>query len=114
MIFTYMWAFDSKDDWDYIHMLEELFLSEGAEIYYVELEADYDARIKRNTTENRLLHKPTKRDVVKSEQIFRRLEDKFRLNSFDGEIQKNNYIRINNTALSPQVVAEKIKEEFLL
>lgn len=114
MIFTYMWALDCKDDWEYIDSIEKLFISKGAEIYYVELEADYDIRIERNKTENRLLNKPTKRNIEHSEQLFRRLEEKYRLNSFSGELKKNNYIRINNTYFSPKVVAERIKDRFLL
>jgi hypothetical protein len=39
---------------------------------------------------------------------------KHRLNSFDGEIQKENYIRINNTKLAPDEVAKLIKDRFRL
>lgn len=114
MIFTYMWAFDSQSDWDYINNLENLFKSRGAEIYYVELEADYDLRIERNKTENRLLNKPTKRNIEKSEQLFKKIEDKYRLNSLDGELVKENYIKINNTSMEPAEVAQIIKEKFKL
>jgi len=114
MIFTYMWALDSQDDWDYINNIESLFKSRGSEIYYVELEADYDLRIERNKTENRLLNKPTKRNIEKSEQLFRNLEDKYRLNSHDGEIIKENYIKINNTSMDSIEVAQTIKERFKL
>ena len=114
MIFTYMWAFDQQDDWDYIHHVEELFLRHGAEVYYVELCADYDLRIERNKTENRLLNKPTKRDVVKSEALFRRLEETYRLNSLPGEVQKEHYLRIDNTHLSPEEAAGQIRETFML
>ncbi len=114
MIFTYMWAFDSQADWDYVQHVEDLFKAHGAEVYYVELEADYDLRIERNKTENRLLNKSTKRDIEKSEALFRRLEDKYRLNSLPGEIQKEHYLKIDNTALSPETVAAQIKEAFNL
>ncbi len=114
MIFTYMWALDSQNDWDYINNLESLFKSRGSEIFYVELEANYDLRIERNKTENRLLNKPTKRNIEKSEQMFRNLEDKYRLNSYDGEIVKENYIKINNTSVEPVEVAQIIKERFKL
>lgn len=112
MIFTYMWAFDQQDDWDYIDHVEEIFRQNGAETYYVELCADYDLRIERNKTENRLLHKPTKRDVVKSEALFRRLEEKYRLNSLPGEVTKTHYLRIDNTHLSPEEAARQIREAF--
>lgn len=114
MIFTYMWAFDRQEDWNYINYVEELFSSKGAEVYYVELEANYDLRIERNKTENRLLNKPTKRDLEKSENMFRNLENKYRLNSYEGEITKTNYIKINNTELLPEVAALIIKNEFSL
>ena len=114
MIFTYMWAFDSQADWDYVQHVEDLFKAHGAEVYYVELEADYDLRIERNKTENRLLNKPTKRDIEKSEALFRRLEDKYRLNSLPGEVQKQHYLRIDNTHIPPDEAARKIKEIFSL
>ena len=114
LIFTYMWAFDSKPDWDYMNQLESIFQSQGADVYYVELEADYDIRINRNKTENRLLNKPTKRDLDKSEELFRKLEEKYRLNSFPGELVKEHYIRINNTNLPPEITAGMICEQFQL
>ena len=114
MIFTYMWAFDSQADWDYVQHVEDLFKAHGAEVYYVELEADYDLRIERNKTENRLLNKSTKRDIEKSEALFRRLEDKYRLNSLPGEVQKQHYLRIDNTHSPPDEAARKIKEIFSL
>jgi hypothetical protein len=40
--------------------------------------------------------------------------DKYRMNSFDGELKKENYIRINNTDKSPDEVASQIKETFNL
>ena len=40
--------------------------------------------------------------------------DKHRLNSKNGEIQKENYVRIDNTNLSPKETAQKIKEKFQL
>ena len=114
MVFTFMWALDCKEDWDYIDMVEEMFKAKGGTIYFVELEADYDVRIERNKTENRLLNKPTKRDITRSEKLFRSLEEKYRLNSFEDEIKKNNYVKINNTYISPDVVAHMISDQFKL
>ncbi len=114
MIFTYMWAFDSENDWNYIDYVEDLFISRGAKVYYVELEADYDLRIERNKSENRLLNKPSKRNLEDSEHRFKSLESKYRLNSLEGEIHKVNYIKINNSNLSPEEAANLIKNKFLL
>lgn len=112
MIFTFMWALDQKEDWEYINNLEEMFKSRGAEVYYVELEADYDVRVKRNTTENRLLNKPSKRNLERSESLFINIENKHRLNSFPNEIKKENYIKINNTYMEPNEVAKIILDRF--
>jgi len=114
LIFTFMWAFDMKEDWDYIEKLENLFTSRGAEVYFVELEADYELRLKRNQTENRLIEKPTKRNLEFSETMFKNIEEKYRLNSYDGEIKKKHYIKINNTNLEPYQVAIQIIETFNL
>lgn len=114
LIFTFMWALDIQEDWDYIDMVTKIFAEKGADIYYVELEADFNIRIERNKTPNRLLHKPTKRDLEKSEDRFRGLEDKYRLNSYAGEIPFKNYIKINNTNITPEITAQMIKEHFIL
>lgn len=112
MIFTYMWAFDSQSDWDYINNLQALFESHGATICFVELEADYDLRMERNKTENRLANKPSKRNLEKSERFFVALEEKYRLNSYEGEIQKEHYLRINNTNLPALQAAQMIRDAF--
>ena len=114
MIFPCMWALERKDDWDYIDNLENMFKSNGAEVYYVELEADYDIRLQRNKTENRLLNKPSKRNIEKSENLFKDIENRHRLNSYPGEIKKENYIKINNTHVSPENIAKIIKDRFRL
>lgn len=114
MIFTYMWAFDCKEDWDYINNLESLFVSRRSSVYYVELEADFDLRIERNKTENRMLNKPSKRNIERSEYIFKMLESNYRLNSLENELSKENYIKINNSNLSPDIVAQMIKDKFSL
>lgn len=114
MIFTFMWALDCKSDWDYIDYVENLFLSRGSQVYFVELMADYDLRLERNKSENRLLNKPSKRDIEHSEKLFKDLESYYRLNSFDNEIQKENYIKIDNTNMAPESVAKMIQETFLL
>lgn len=114
LIFTMIWSFNEKGDWDYIKEISEIFSSKGGEICFVELEADAEVRIERNKTEHRLAHKPTKRDIEWSEGELLNSLDKHRLNSKEGEIESQNYIRINNNDLSPEEVAVKIKERFNL
>lgn len=112
LIFTFVWGFDLPSDWEYIDRISTLFESKGADVYLVELEADYEERIRRNGTDNRLLHKPTKRDVERSERDLISTHEKHRLNSYPGEITKKNYIRINNTNIEPDEVANRIMSQF--
>ena len=114
MIFTFMWAFDMQADWDYIKTVTDKFESTGGTVYYVELVADQKVRLERNKTENRLAHKASKRDLTVSQDRIIREETKYRLVSKDGELPFKNYIKIDNTNLSPYETATQIKLHFNL
>lgn len=114
MIFTYMWAFDMQSDWDYIEYVKDIFRPYDTEFYYAELVAPRDVRLQRNVTENRLKNKASKRDVETSNQRLIRDDSNHRLESYDGEIKFENYIKIDNTELAPDVVAKMIKDNFSL
>ena len=112
LIFTYMWAFDQKADWDYVEHVTNIFRKNGAEVYYVELFAPQEIRLQRNVTENRLKNKASKRDIEISNQRLMDADKKYRCVSYDGEIQFDNYMKIDNSNLSAEVVAKMIKERF--
>ena len=114
MIFTFMWAFNLQEDWDYVAHIAEIFQKENAEIYYVELVADQQIRMQRNESPNRLANKASKRDLASSRQRLLDDDKKYRLESYDGEIPFKNYMRIDNSHLEPDVVATMIREQFLL
>ena len=110
MIFTVMWAFDMPSDLEYVMSVAEKF----DEVYCVELIADQSVRLERNKSENRLHHKASKRDLAASEQRVLNEDANHRLVSEPGEIPFENYLRIDNTNLSADVVARMIKESFSL
>lgn len=110
MIFTYMWAFDMPSDREYVMQVASRF----DEVYCVELVADQSVRLERNKTENRLKNKASKRDIAVSDQRLMREDANHRLVSEPGEIPFDNYLRIDNTNLSPDTVARMIKEKFSL
>ncbi|WP_409274560.1 AAA family ATPase [Neobacillus sp. SCS-31] len=114
LIFTYVWAFNLKADWDYVDRVCSLFESRGATVYIVELEADLEERLHRNKTPLRLEQKPSKRNVDWSEANLLESLEKYRLNSKDGEITKENYLRLNNTNMSALEAASLIKKRFNL
>lgn len=112
MIFTYMWAFDQKSDWEYIAHVRSIFEPYGTEFYYAELVASQEVRLARNATENRLKNKASKRDLETSNQRLLDDDKRYRCVSLDGEIPFENYIKIDNTSLSPAEAAKIIKEKF--
>lgn len=115
LIFTYMCAFDLQEELDYLMGLIELFQSNGAKCCVVELCADFDVRLIRNKSENRLLHKESKRNLDWSESEMRSTSEKYRLNSYEGEkLPFENYMKIDNTNLAPDEVAKMIKEHFAI
>ena len=114
MIFTYLWAFDMPSDWDYIAYVVDIFRKQGAEIYCVELVAPQEIRLQRNETPNRLKHKASKRDVEASRARLLRDDTQHRCVSLPGEIPFENYLRIDNSALSPAQAAQIIRENFML
>lgn len=61
LIFTFMWAFDMQQDWDYIAGIRQLFALPDEDVYYIELVAPQEVRLQRNASENRLKHKASKR-----------------------------------------------------
>lgn len=114
MIFTYMWAFDMPSDWEYLEHVREIFRRRdaGAEFYYAELVAPREIRLERNRSENRLRHKASKRDVAASDQRLIRDDENHRLESYEGEIPFENYMKLDNSAMSPREAARRIKERF--
>ena len=112
LIFTFQWCFEDILDWEQTEKISNIFKEQGGEVYYVELEADLDERLRRNETSNRLENKPTKRNVEQSKEFLLRAEKKHRCNSYPGEIQEKNYIRINNNNIPANEVAKMIKERF--
>ena len=114
LIYTFCMSFAHQKDWDYLHHITNIFKEVNAVIYYVELVAPQEIRLQRNKTENRLLYKATKRNVEKSNENLINADKIARFVSDDGEILFENYIKIDNSVLSPCTVAKMIKEKYSL
>jgi len=114
MIFTYMWAFDQPEDWEYVRHVQEIFAPYGTEMYCVELVAPQSVRLARNETENRLKNKASKRDTQTSAQRLIREDSRYRLESREGEVPFERYLKIDNSHLSPEETARRIQEHFSL
>ena len=111
LIFTYMMDFDQPSEFAYLNEIIELFSSHGADCHVVELCADFEERLARNKSENRLAQKESKRNVERSEAEMRHTQATHRLKSREGEILPfESYLKIDNTNLAPDEVARTIKK----
>ena len=114
MVFTSMWSFDQQADCDYVEHVKQIFAPYGTEFYYVELVAPQEIRLQRNVSENRLRNKASKRDIEASNRRLINDDLKYRCESLPGEIPFENYLRIDNSLLSPQEAAQRIQAHFEL
>ena len=81
-------------------------------MYYVELIAPQSVRLQRNASENRLKHKASKRDIDASNARLIWDDENYRCESLPGEIPFPNYLRIENSTISPAETAKLIKKRF--
>lgn len=114
LIFTYVCAFELPQEREYLTNLADLFMANGGEFYFVELSASLETRLERNETPHRMERKPSKRDIVWSKSNLLKDAENHRLNSNDGEVWFENHIKIDNTGLSPDEVADMVIEQFKL
>lgn len=112
MIFTFLWAFDMQEDWDYLERVKSIFGLREEDVFYVELIAPQEVRLARNKTENRLKHKASKRALEASDQRLLNDDARYRCVSYPGEIPFPNYLRLENEHLSAADAARQIKEHF--
>lgn len=112
LIFTYVWDFDDPSDSAVVEGYASIFRAVGGRVVLVELQATQAERLRRNATELRLAEKPSKRDVEQSQRRLLAADATYRMNSggeFDG---RADYLRIDNTHLPPDAVAEQVIQAF--
>lgn len=114
LLFTYVCAFEMPQEKAGLTKLADLFQSNGGNFYFVELSADLETRLARNVTPHRMERKASKRDIEWSKANLLRDAEKHRLNSDSDEIWFENHIKIDNTNLSPDEVADIVIEKFNL
>lgn len=112
LIFTYVCAFEMPQERSYLSEVADLFTANGGNFYFAELSASLEVRLARNETPHRMERKASKRDIAWSKSNLLRDIERHRLNSNDGEIWFQNHIKIDNTSLRPDEVADIIIEKF--
>ncbi len=108
LIFTYVCAFDDPGEREYLTALKDQFEQGGGRFYFVELFADLETRLERNETPHRMERKASKKDVAWSRAELLKTAEKYRLNSGEGETWFENHLKIDNTNLLPDEVADRV------
>jgi len=114
LIFTYVAAFEMQEERDYLNELYDLFVGSGGDFYFVELSASLEERLQRNETPHRMERKASKKDVAWSKANLLQDAKEHRLNTFPDEYWFPNHLKIDNTNLSPDEVADKVINHFKL
>ena len=112
LIFTYVAAFDLQEEHDYLHSLEKMFEEAGGHFYFVELSATLEERLARNETPHRMEKKASKKDVEWSRTNLLEDAKKYRLNTNEDEVLFEHHLKIDNTELLPDEVADRVIAEF--
>lgn len=108
MIFTIVINFGDPKEVAFLAALQSIFAAHDQEVLFVELETSLEERLRRNRTENRLKHKPFKRDIAWSENDILSTMDYATFNSQQAPEKLHHYHKINNTDKSAQEVAQEI------
>ena len=113
LIFTLVWDFSDQRDWKYVRELKHLFESHGWQFNLVELNASLEERLRRNVSENRLQHKPSKRNTQLSQENLLHSEDRHRMTSIsDLTVEFPNFLKLDTTYLTANQSVEKILAHF--
>ena len=112
LIFTFVWSLQLESDRKYIDDVCAIFRQKGGEIYFVELQADLQERLRRNETEFRLAQKPSKRNLENPSQYVLEAEKEHKMNSTGDFFYQDNYLKIHNTNLPAAEAAQKIIDAF--
>ena len=114
LVFTYVWAFNVPADQALVEEYAKPFRERGARVLFVELEAPQAERLKRTAGESRLAEKPSRRDLDAVRRNLLDADAQYQLNSGGKFDEHPDYLRINNTRLTPGEVAERVIEHFAL
>src|SRR5499427_6550262 len=114
LVFTFVWAFDLPEEQEYVDECAKPFRERGARVLFVELEATEAERLKRTAGVSRLAEKPSRRNLDASRRDLLDTDARYQLNSGGKFDDGPDYLRIDNTRLTPGEVAERVIEHFAL
>jgi hypothetical protein len=114
LVFTFVWAFNVPEEQAFVEECAGPFRERGARVLFVELEAAQAERLKRAAGAARLAEKPSRRDLDASRRDLLDDDARYQLNSGGKFDERQDYLRVNNTLLTPAEVAERVIVHFAL
>lgn len=112
IILTVVVAFDKEQEWLVLKEWISTFIEAEGNVYFIELEAELEERLKRNVAEIRLNAKPSKRNIEFSRNELLSSAEKYRLNSLEDEVEQKlptvHYLKLHTTKMEPEETAKKI------
>ncbi|WP_309648020.1 hypothetical protein [Nocardioides sp.] len=114
LVMTMVWNLGGVEDARWMGGLVAPYADEGLPISFVELAADLETRLERNRGEDRLIAKPSKRDLAWSEAHLRERErwvmntDQATALPADDVLAAHRHLRLDTRRLAPDVAAEQI------
>lgn len=112
LIFTFVWGLELKSDRKFIEEARAVFARHGGETFFVELAAALDERLRRDQTPLRLQHKPSKRNPQAARAHLLEMEAQYKMNTDGDFFYAENYLKLDNTHLTPSAAANRIIEAF--
>ena len=100
IIFTMVYALDLEEDREFAAEIAEIFHKKGGKVWFLELEANQEVRLVRNRTENRLAHKPMKRNFENSDRNLVRFDEIYVMNSDENFTFEETHLKINSENLT--------------
>ncbi len=114
LILTLVWNLGGVEDARWVASLVTPYESAGLPVSFVELAADLDTRLERNRGEDRLLAKPSKRDLAWSDAHLHEREA-WMMNTdpdvslpADDVLAAHRHLRVDSRRLTPDAAADEI------
>lgn len=115
LVFTLVWDLDKPESAAWVTELVSPYADAGLTVSFVELVAGLETRLVRNRGEDRLLAKPTKRDLAWSEAHLHEAEtayvantDPARATPADAVLAAHRHLVLDNHGDDPRAVAERV------
>ena len=114
LIFTFVWALDQESDRSFVERSMKIFTDKAADVWFVELQASQEERLRRNGTPLRLSEKRPQRDVAGSNAFLLDADRRYQLNTSNDFFYPDRHLKIDNTNLGPELTARQIVERLHL